>query len=139
MIRTMKPSLRVRIHSSAIRMVKTVDPEERTPMLAHQLVRRALALRDDGKPSPAFAQLASALRTYRTKFGNVFTEEHPRIRRLEGVLSELRAAVPERPPPLAWRSLLRIRPRPGPGPPRGSSRVAPEASEREREQQRSLS
>eukprot|EP00741_Cyanophora_paradoxa_P012988 tig00020660_g12543.t1 len=93
-------------------------------MLAHQLVRRALALRDDGKTSPAVAQLASALRTYRTKFGNVFTDEHPRIRRLEAVLAELRATAPERPPPLAWRRLLRL----PVGPARGSSQVAPEAS-----------
>eukprot|EP00741_Cyanophora_paradoxa_P010245 tig00020510_g9918.t1 len=80
MVQTMRPALRARIHSGAIRVVKVVDPGERTPMLAHLLLRRALALRDDGKPGAAGERLVAALRAYRTGFPHVFPEGDPRIR-----------------------------------------------------------
>eukprot|EP00741_Cyanophora_paradoxa_P024129 tig00021728_g23304.t1 len=99
-----KPAVRARIHAVVIMVTKMADPEERTPMLAHVLVRRAEALRAAGKPRAALPLLEAALASYRSKFPHAFPEDHPRVRRVEAGIAALWAEQP--PSPQTWRSLV---------------------------------
>eukprot|EP00741_Cyanophora_paradoxa_P025159 tig00000344_g24284.t1 len=119
----MRPAVRVRLHSVAAGVIKAADPEERTPMLAHVLVRRADALRAAGKPGAALPPLEAALASYRSKRG--------RAQRVETAMEELRAErrAERRAAPPAWHSLFglpifaRRGLRVGPEPPGGGGGV----------------
>eukprot|EP00741_Cyanophora_paradoxa_P025158 tig00000344_g24283.t1 len=102
----MTPAVRARVLSVAAKIVKAADPEERTPMLAHVLVRRADALRAAGKAGAALPLLKAALASYRSKFPRAFPPDHPRVRRVEAAMEELRAERRAAPP--AWYSVFSL-------------------------------